>query len=218
MARLVPQRSTYDDCVGAFRWPRPTVFNIAGAVCDRHAEVSPDATALIVETESGAVARHSFIEIQRAANRLANGFGALGVQRGDRVAIILSQSLECLVSHIAAYKLGAIAVPLSPLFGPDGLAHRLGDSGTKLAVTNAEGCAAIAAIRDRLPALRWVLSVDGAEAGSGDFWRTLDEGADSFETMETAATAPALVIYTSSTTGLAKGALHCHRTLLGHLP
>ena len=102
MTRLVPIRSTYQDCVAAFRWPQPKAFNIAGAVCDRHADLSPDVTALIVETETGEVARHSFIQIQRAANRLANGIRALGVQRGDRVAIILSQGLECLVAHVAA--------------------------------------------------------------------------------------------------------------------
>ena len=218
ISRLVPERSTYQDCVEAFRWPQPERFNIAAAVCDRHAAARPDATALIVESDTGAVARHSFIEVQRAANSLANGLQALGVERGDRVAIILSQSLECLVTHLAAYKVGAIAVPLSPLFGPDGLAHRLGDSATRLTVTNAEGCAAIAMVRDRLPALQTVLSVDGAAAGTGDFWETLRAGRDRFETLATAAEDPALLVYTSGTTGLAKGALHCHRTLLGHLP
>jgi acetyl-CoA synthetase len=218
MTRLVPIRSTYQDCVAAFRWPQPKAFNIAGAVCDRHADLSPDATALIVETETGEVARHSFIQIQRAANRLANGIRALGVQRGDRVAIILSQGLECLVAHVAAYKVGAIAIPLSPLFGPEGLCHRLGNSGTRLAVTNGEGCRAIAAVRDSLPTLETILSVDGEEVGARDFWRTLREGRDRFETLATAASDPALLIYTSGTTGLAKGALHSHRTLLGHLP
>ncbi len=215
---LVPERSSYRDCVEAFRWPQPKTFNIAEAVCDRHAGLTPDATALIVESESGDIAKHSFIEIQRAANRLANGFIALGVQRGDRVAIILSQSLECLLCHIAAYKVGAIAVPLSPLFGPDGLLHRLGDSGTRLAVTSAEGYRALDGVRDRLPDLQTVLSLDGEESGTADFWQTLRGGRDRFETLATAATDPALLIYTSGTTGLAKGALHSHQTLLGHLP
>ena len=216
---LVPRQSSYDACVSAFRWNVPTTFNIAAAVCDRHARSHPDRIALLVEADDGTVTRYTFKHIQERANRLANAFAGLGAGPGDRVAIVLKQGIECLLAHLATYKLGAIAVPLSPLFGRDGLRHRLGDSGTSLVVSSGTGCAEIESIWDELPALRTLLSTDRCDdRGALDFWATLERGAADFITVASAPADPALLVYTSGTTGLAKGALHAHQVLLGHLP
>ncbi|MCH8154276.1 MAG: acyl-CoA synthetase [Proteobacteria bacterium] len=155
-------------------------------------------------------------------NRLQGVRGLHGVARRARVAILLPQAPETALAHIATYKLGAIAVPLFTLFGADALAFRLSDSGAKALITNADGLAKIAEIRARLPALEIVLSVDGPGEGPGDgalgFHEELDKASDAFTPVDTAADDPALIIYTSGTTGPPKGALHAHRTLLGHLP
>ena len=75
---------------------------------------------------------------------------------------------ETLVAHIAAYRAGFVAMPLAQLFGPDALEYRLGDSAARAIVTDRAGCAKLAEIRDALPNLKLVLSVDGpADAGAG---------------------------------------------------
>lgn len=217
-APITPERGSYAEVVDAFRWPRPARFNIAEAVCDRHARAVPDAPALIAEDEAGAVTVYDFRTLARDSNRLANALAARGVGRGDRVAIVLSQGYECLLTHLAAYKLGAIAIPLSPLFGPEGLQHRLSDSGAKAAVVTPAGADILETIRDALPALTSVLCVGGPAPGCEAFAAVVERASDSLNPVDTAADDPALLIYTSGTTGLAKGALHAHRTLLGHLP
>ncbi|HYD99395.1 MAG TPA: acyl-CoA synthetase, partial [Alphaproteobacteria bacterium] len=148
----------------------------------------------------------------------ANVLAAHGLERGDRIGILLPQAVETAVSHVAAYKAGLIAVPLFTLFGADALEFRLADCGARAVVTDGAGLAKLAEIRDRLPALRLVLCIDGPAAGAADFHALLERASDSFRPVDTAADDPALIIYTSGTTGNPKGALHAHRVLLGHLP
>ncbi|MBM84879.1 MAG: AMP-dependent synthetase [Rhodospirillaceae bacterium] len=216
---LIPERESYEACYRDFRWSIPDRLNIANITCDRQAAWRPDQVGLIVEDEMGTVTRYRYREIRQLANRLANAYAALGISSGDRIAVVLSQGVECLVAHLAAYKLGAISVPLSPLFGPEGLSHRLVDSATSLVVTDAEGAAAIAAVVDDIGTLRAILSTGGnGPGGELDLMETLLKGSDHFDTADTAATDPAVLIYTSGTTGLPRGVLHAHQVLLGHLP
>jgi acetyl-CoA synthetase len=84
---------------------------------------------------------------------LSNVFAQLGVRRGDRVALILPQRRETAVAHIAIYQMGAIAVPLSFLFGPDALEYRLGDSGARVALVDVQSLPNLEPIRSKLPQL-----------------------------------------------------------------
>ena len=216
--RLMLERAdSYEDVRRRFRWRIPEAYNIGVDACDRHAAAHPDATALISVDDNGGVRRYSFGEIRALSNRLANVFAARGLGRGDRVGILLQQSAETAVAHIAAYKAGLIAIPLFALFGDDALAYRLGDAGARAVITDAENLPKIAAIRDRLPELKTVLVVGGGP-DSLDFHAELTRASDRFTPADTAAEDPALIIYTSGTTGPPKGALHAQRVLLGHLP
>jgi acetyl-CoA synthetase len=200
-----------------FRWQIPQSFNIADAVCDRHA--GPDnRLALIEERRPGEVRRHGFLDLQRAANRLANVLAAAGVGRGDRVGILLGQRLETLLAHLAAYKLAAIAMPLFSLFGPEALRFRLADSGARAVITDRAGAEKLAQLRADLPALEQVFATDSGGPGAADLDAALARAGDRFATAPTSADDPAVLIYTSGTTGPPKGALHAHRVLLGHLP
>ncbi len=174
--------------------------------------------ALIHEGRDGNVARYTFGDIQRLANRAANLFLSRGVRAGDRVGILLPQEPETAVSHLAAYKIGAIAVPLFTLFGIDALKFRLSDSGTKLVVTDSQGAAKLAQIRAGLPDLHTVFCIDDQLPGAEHFGESLARASEQFVTLPTLSGDPALIIYTSGTTGPPKGALLAHRTLLGHLP
>ncbi len=220
---MLPKADSYEALRDRFAWAVPERYNIGVDVCDKWAERDPDRLALIHKRRDGAVENYSFADLRRLSNRLANALAAHGVARGDRVGILLPQAPETAVSHIAVYKMGGIAVPLFSLFGVEALEYRIGNCGAKVVVTDATGAAKIAQIRDRLPDLKLVLRIDGAEESELgpdelDWHALVDAAPEDFTPVDTAADDPAVIIYTSGTTGQPKGALHAHRVLLGHLP
>ena len=217
-AHVLPVARGYHALYRAFRWQVPARYNIGVDVCDRWAQSEPGRTAIFNVPADGAVEEVSYGALRDASNRLANALAAHGISRGDRVAILLPQAPAVAVSHIAIYKLGAIALPLAMLFGVEAVSYRLRDSGARALITNAQGLAKLAGVRDTLAGLRLVLSIDGAGEGAEDFHATLARAASDFTPVATAADDPALMVYTSGTTGPPKGALHAHRVLLGHLP
>ena len=216
---MLPRANSYDELRRAFRWDVPARCNIAVDCCDRHAEGGAADRVALIEPEAGGGARRwTFGMLRRQSNRLANVLQAHGVARGDRIGILLGQQVETALSHLAAYKLGAVALPLFGLFGEDALEYRLRDSGARAAVTNAANLPKLLAIRDRLPELRALIVTDGDTGGLPSFHETLERASDAFVPVDTAADDPALLIYTSGTTGPPKGALHGQRIVRGHLP
>ncbi|KVT91849.1 AMP-dependent synthetase [Burkholderia ubonensis] len=217
---MLPAADCYDTLLSRFAWAVPARYNIAVDTCDKWADGS-GRLALIHETAQGGVSRLTFDDLRNASNRLANSFVRAGLRRGDRIGIFLAQGPETAVAHLAAYKLGAIAVPLFTLFGADALEYRLANSDAAALVTDAAGYAKIAPLRARLPALRTLYCIgDDAPDTAGVLRYDAALAAESadFSPVDTAADDPALIIYTSGTTGKPKGALHAHRVLLGHLP
>ncbi|WP_168794650.1 acyl-CoA synthetase [Paraburkholderia aromaticivorans] len=214
---------TYESLAANFVWDIPARYNIGVDVCDKWADGS-GRLALIYEDAEGNATRYTFDQLKALSDRFANVLLAAGAQRGDRIGIFLSQSIETAVAHLAAYKAGMVAVPLFALFGVDAIEHRLGDSGAVALITDHAGVRKVDEIRAGLPALRNVFSVD-IDQDNGDpqvpvrsFWQALNGASASFTPADTGADDPAVIIYTSGTTGKPKGALHGHRVLPGHLP
>ncbi len=204
--------------VGAFRWQVPARCNIAESTCRRWA-TDRARLALYWEDESGATAAFTYWDLLQSANRLSNALAALGVARGDRVAIMLPQRPETVVAYLACFQMGAIAVPLSFLFGPDALEYRLANSEAKVAIVDPDTLPNLWAVRDRLPALAHVIGVAGArEAGVHGWEALLGRASRRFDCVGTGPRDPALIIYTSGTTGPPKGALMAHSVLIGNLP
>ncbi|MGI9301321.1 MAG: AMP-binding protein, partial [Gammaproteobacteria bacterium] len=172
----------------------PARYNIAHEVCDKHTGLT-DATALYCDNVAAERSTFTFGQLTSLSNAFANVLRGLGVERGDRVAIVLSQRAETAIAHLAAYKLGAVALPMSILFGPDALEYRLRDSETRLAITDSAHLAVIAELRAELPELQALIGCDDAPHGNG-FWQLLDKASDRFEPVPTAADDPALLIYT----------------------
>jgi acetyl-CoA synthetase len=154
------------------------------------------------------------------AQRLANLLRGLGVKKGDRIAIILPQRPETAVAHIACYQLGAVAMPLSILFGPDALEYRLQNSEAEVAIVDQAGHRNLHEARAGCRALQHIIAVEcEAEYATATLdWNAELAKADPVSAMErTLATDPALLIYTSGTTGAPKGTLIPHSAIIGNL-
>ncbi len=205
----------------SFRWEVPARYNIGVDVCGRWAH-DRSRFALYCEDEAGNTSAWTFWDIQRAANRLSNVLGALGTLRGDRVAIVLPQRAQTGIAHVATYQMGAVALPLSHLFGPEALEYRLGDAGAHVAIVDETTLPKLLEIRDRLPQLRHIIGVDidpavAAANGVKGWEAVLEHASPRYTPADTSADDPAMIIYTSGTTGNPKGALMAHRTLIGNL-
>ena len=226
------KNDAYASLHSQFRWLVPVDFNIAQACCTRWAKKTPTRVA-IREHAAGQSAEkstaYSYRQLHQAANKLSNLLTKLGVKRGDRVAIVLPQRFETAVAYMAVLQMGAVAVPLSILFGPEALQYRLQDSDAVLAICDESSAASIQSVRASCPALHKVIGVGvgmgvGSEKGEKSD-KTVDLEMNmalagvsvAYSAIKTLASDGAILIYTSGTTGPPKGALIPHRALIGNL-
>jgi acetyl-CoA synthetase len=214
----LPQRDRYDDLYRDFAWEIPEDFNIGRAVSDEWAARTPDRVCLEHFSPDGNHLSMTYRELADRSASLANALVSLGVTKGDRVALLLPQSFETVIAHVAIYKIGAIALPLALLFGVEALEYRLRTAGAFVVITNTFGLDRISHIRERLPDLSEVICVDGDRQGVRYFSALIESHPPVFEVAKTAPHDPALMIFTSGTTGPPKGALHGHQVLAGHIP
>lgn len=215
---MLPEAQTFEDVASRFDWDVPEFFNIGVAVSDDWAMREPDRICLEHFNPEGEAECLNYGDLARRSNAFARGLQALGVARGDRVALMLPQGFHTAIAHVAIYKLGAIAVPLALLFGVEAIEHRLVASGAKVLITTGKGRGKVTPIRARLVDLEIVI-VAGEAADEAQGFDAVEAGQSEAPIGErTRADDPALMIFTSGTTGSPKGALHGHRVLIGHIP
>src|SRR3954452_12915144 len=125
---------TYEEAIAAHEWRVPQRYNIASDVCDKHPR---EKLAMVHEHFDGTVREVRWGELQDLANQAAHVLRANGVQRGDRVAVVLPPTAETAAIFFATWKLGALLLSMSVLYGDEGIRHRLGDSEPRVLVTDA---------------------------------------------------------------------------------
>ncbi len=204
----------YERLRGSFEWEIPETYNLAVAVCDHWAESSRERMALYWEDADGTAESYTFHELAQRSNQFAGMLRERGVQRGEFVAIYLPNYPEFLVALLGTLKAGAVAMPLYHLFGPDGLAYRLADADPPLVVTDVEGVETLervesAAVPDD------VVVVRDRDTEHLAFDTLLDAHSPHFDAVDTRPEDPAVLFYTSGTTGDPKGVLQAHRYAIG---
>ena len=177
-----------------------------------------DHPALVFEDEDATVRRYSFAELDSLSDRLAQGLRALGARSGEPVAVHTGQRPETALAHLAIHKIGAIVMTLSQLYGPDTVEHCLADSGTRIVITDPQAWSRVRDARSRFTELEHVLMVGEPGTGERAFDECLAAAPGGVEHVPTGPEDPALLMYTSGSTGLPKGLLHGHRIMHAYAP
>lgn len=214
----LPVGESYEDICRKFSWQIPEYFNIADAVCDRWAD---DTTRIAMTHENldGSVKNFTFAEIKRYSNQFANLLNYLGLEQGDRALVLLTQSPECAISHVACFKSGIVSCLASVLFGPDAIQHRLTSTNAKVCITNKANLSKVQNIRGACPSLEHIVVVDDDSPSHAlSLWRSIADQNDTFDNVKTLSEDTAWISFTSGTTGQPKGVLMPHRILLGNKP
>ena len=149
---------SYQEMTSGFRWEVPASYNLAADVLDKH---EPDRPAMHFVSDEGRDEHWSFGDIRRLTDRTANALRALGVGKGDRVAVMAPASPEIAASFLATYKCEAILLSMSVLYGDDSIVYRLNDAEAKVLITSAAHRDRVAALLDKAPSVEHLVVVGG---------------------------------------------------------
>ena len=209
---------TYEEAREEFSWDIPDDYDAVWNFLHKH-EDPKGQVALFQAYPDGRRETYTFHDFDVLSSKLANALTERGLEYGDRVGIVLPQKPENPITHLAAWKMGAISIPLSVLFGRDGLEYRLKNSGAKAVVVDESMRETIDTVRENCPDLEHVIEVDGSTEGDVEDFNSVIEGhSPEFELADIDGETPSILVYTSGSTGDPKGVLHSQESWVGHCP
>jgi acetyl-CoA synthetase len=232
-ATVEPNLRDYEAACENFSWdeaardldglPKGRGLNIAHEAVDRHAAGKlHDKPAIRSIGKTGEVKDYTFGELARLSNRFANVLGQLGVAAGDRVYLLLGRTPELYLAALGTWKYRGILSLLFSAFGPEPIKSRVTIGEAKVLVTTESLYnRKVAKIRGELPSLEHVIIIGDNRRrteipGTLDYSRLMDAADDEFTIGPTEPELPALLHFTSGTTGTPKGAVHVHRAVVAH--
>ncbi|ACP54782.1 AMP-binding protein [Saccharolobus islandicus] len=192
----------YDVLYREFRWNIPEYFNMGEAISRNKEDI-----AIIYRDDEGNRSETSYSELNSLSNQIANFLSELGVKRGESVGVMMGPRPETASTIVGIYKLGAIALSMTPLFGIDSANYRIQHSGAKVLLTDREDI-----IRELKAQIK--VSFDNGNYTFND----VKKSSSSFTPVKTKSSEPAHMLYTSGTTGLPKGVVLSHAAVLAHIP
>ncbi|MGZ3848770.1 MAG: acetate--CoA ligase [Flavisolibacter sp.] len=226
---LAPNLGDYNQFLEGFTWEKEKRnlsglpgggINMAHEAVDLQAEISPDRIAFRFLNKEMQVKDLTYKALKEQTNRFAQVLNGLGLLKGDTVSTLLGRKPELYITALGTLKKGCIYCPLFSVFGPEPVYHRLLKGAARVLVTQTQAFEKkLRPIWERLPELKYVLLTD-AKNHLGDNIRSLpllmEQASGDFTIAPTAPEDPALLHFTSGTTGLPKGALHVHEAILMH--
>lgn len=210
---------SWDHAKKDISWFADNKVNAAFNAVDRHMnDGRRNKVALYSVNTDNQLETFTFQDIYYLSNRLGNALKDLGVSKGDRVFIFLPRIAELYISTIAISKIGAVIGPLFSAFGPDALRDRLENSGAKVVITTKELKPKLDEIRDQLPELEYVIVVNGDgdhKPGDLSYEEIMVNASEHLSVAHMDPEDPLYLLYTSGTTGKAKGIIHVHNDIVG---
>jgi acetyl-CoA synthetase len=208
---------SYEQACREFRWVIPERFNIASAICRRHA----DAVTRIAlkEVKEAGINTYTFGALDFLSDKFAMALSQSGINNGDSVAVMLPQSAAMAVAYLGVLKTGAVLVPLPIGADPAFIEHALADSGTKAAVLgdsiygNVEGYRRLSHLESRFVVRDLRPTSTSSEK---DFWTEVDRASSDFDSAQTDPNSMAFIFYPGSD-DKPEGVVHSHRSLIGQL-
>lgn len=212
--RLIAMQ-TYEDICKQFRWELPEYFNFATDVVDRYAQ-DPERTALWWMDDAGREEKYTYAAMRDLSNRFANGMAGLGIAPGDVVLVMLPRIPAWQVVMLGLLKLGAVAAPGATLLQPKDIAYRAQLSGARALITDAENWQKVEAVRKDAPSLQSLILVGSSQPSWTNYETAIKTASAQFTAKGTRSQDPALLYFTSGTTGGPKMVQHSHAYTLAH--
>jgi acyl-coenzyme A synthetase/AMP-(fatty) acid ligase len=212
LARMTDYNSTYQN----FKWEVPEKFNWTRDVFDVWAE-DPEKLAMIWVDDNDNEKRYTYAELSRLSKRLANVLQSRGVQRGDRVFVLLPRLVEWWVSKLACLRMGAVFVPGTAQLTAKDLQYRFETAQGVAVLSDVVNAPKLEQIKENCPTLKTMIFVGGERDGWLSYETEMATASDEFETADTASDENAIMFFTSGTTGMPKITVHTHASYpMGH--